>query len=76
MGCIMTPIPNHLSTCLSLPLNHKTTHKRVGERRAEQCGNGERCGNGVEQSVVMRLRGREIEQMKDRKVEKARGEKP
>ena len=22
MGCIMTPMPNHLSTRLSLPLNH------------------------------------------------------
>ena len=21
-GCISTPMPNHLSTCLSLPLNH------------------------------------------------------
>ena len=32
MGCIMPPMPNHLSTCLSLPLNHKTTHKRVGKK--------------------------------------------
>ena len=44
MGCIMTPMPNYLSThpyyYISIPLNHKTTHKRVGERRAERCGNG------------------------------------
>ena len=38
--CISTPMPNHLSTHRSLPLNHKTTHKRVGERRVERCGNG------------------------------------
>lgn len=31
MGCIMTPIPNHLSTYLSLPLNHKTTQNSVGK---------------------------------------------
>ena len=40
MGCISAPMPNHLSTHRSLPLNHKTTHKRVGERRAERCGEG------------------------------------
>ena len=76
MGCIMTPMPNHLSTCLSLPLNHKTTHKRVGAcgehtpkiknhtkqcGKEERCGNGERCGDG-EVERVMRLRRSEIEQ--------------
>jgi hypothetical protein len=46
MGCISTPIPNYLSTYqlhyyISLPLNHKTTHKRAGEReKEEECGNG------------------------------------
>lgn len=44
MGCIMTPMPNHLSTYLSLPLNHKTTHIRVEERRAERCGADEKDG--------------------------------
>ena len=33
MGCIMTPMPNHLSTHLSLPLNHKTTQNSVGIRK-------------------------------------------
>ena len=32
MGCIMTPMPNHLSTHLSLPLNHKTTQNSVGKK--------------------------------------------
>ena len=45
MGCIMTPMPNYLSTHLSLPLNHKTTQRSVGKvevmRRDERCGNGE-----------------------------------
>lgn len=34
MGCIMTPMPNHLSTCLSLPLNHKTTQNSVGGKKS------------------------------------------
>ena len=34
MGCIMTPMPNHLSTHLSLPLNHKTAHKRVEGKKS------------------------------------------
>ena len=33
MGCIMTPMPNHLSThpyyYISLPLDHKTTQNSV-----------------------------------------------
>ena len=33
MGCISTPMPNHLSTCLSLPLNHKATQNSVGIRK-------------------------------------------
>ena len=57
MGCIMTPIPNHLSTYLyyyiSLPLNHKPLIKEWGKegkssvgkvevmRRDERCGYGE-----------------------------------
>ena len=53
MGCISTPIPNHLSTYL--PLNHKTTQKRVGGKKSgvemKKCGDGE-----VER--VMRLRRR------------------
>ena len=68
MGCIMTPMPNHLSTYRSLPLNHI----RVVMRRDERCGNGadeKWCGDGDE-----------VEKMKIdrriRKVEKARGEKP
>lgn len=48
MGCIMTPMPNHLSTCLSLPLNHKTTHKRVGGKKSgvemKKCGADEKDG--------------------------------
>ena len=38
MGCIMTPMPNHLSTCLSLPLNHKTTQNSVGIRKRGSVG--------------------------------------
>ena len=34
MGCIMTPMPNHLSTYLSLLLNHI----HVVMRRDERCG--------------------------------------
>ena len=36
MGCIMTPIPNHLSTYL--PLNHKTTQNSVGIRKRGSVG--------------------------------------
>ena len=63
MGCTSTPMPNHLSTYLSLPLNHKTTHKRVGGKKSEVWGKeevvrrDERCGNG-EVEMVMRLRRR------------------
>lgn len=39
MGCIMTPMPNYLSTCLSLPLNHIRV---VGMKGNEQCGDEER----------------------------------
>lgn len=54
MGCIMTPMPNYLSTYLSLfyyssfdewgrventTPKIKKPHKTVRERRAEQCGN-------------------------------------
>ena len=53
MGCIMTPMPNHLSTCLSLPLNHIRVVRMKGK---ERCGSGveamrrdERCGNGVDE---------------------------
>ena len=36
MGCIMTPMPNHLSTCLSL-----FYHIRVVRMKGkEQCGKG------------------------------------
>lgn len=38
MGCIMTPMPNHLLTCLSLPLNHKTTQNSVGIRKRGSVG--------------------------------------
>ena len=53
--CIMTPMPNHLSTYLSLfyyssfdewgrventTPKIKKPHKTVRERRAERCGNG------------------------------------
>lgn len=34
MGCIMTPMPNHLSTCLSLPLNHKTVWGACGDGKS------------------------------------------
>ena len=40
MGCIMTPMPNHLSTHLSLPLNHKTTQNSVGGEKEERSGVG------------------------------------
>ena len=33
-GCIMTPMPNHLSTYLSLPLNHKTTQNSVEGKKS------------------------------------------
>ena len=59
-GCISTPIPNYLSTHLSLPLNHKTTHKRVEERRAEQCGKGsdvEQMRRMVRSVEMVRLSG-------------------
>ena len=36
MGCISTPIPNYLSTHLSLPLNHKTTQNSVEMSGVEQ----------------------------------------
>ena len=36
--CIMTPMPNHLSTCLSLSLNHKTTQNSVGIRKRGSVG--------------------------------------
>ena len=36
--CISTPIPNHLSTCLSLPFNHKTTQYSVGIRKRGSVG--------------------------------------
>ena len=39
MGCISTPMPNHLSTCLSLPLIHIRV---VRMRILEKC----RCENG------------------------------
>ena len=48
MGCIMTPMPNHLSTCLSLPLNHIRVVNMKGN---EQCGDGERCGNHTTQET-------------------------
>ena len=51
MGCIMTPMPNHLSTYLSLPLNHKTTQKEWKERRKEQCGKEERSDVGMRRMV-------------------------
>ena len=35
MGCIMTPMPNHLSTYFSLPLNHIRV---VGMKGKERCG--------------------------------------
>ena len=42
MGCIMTPMPNHLSThpyyYISLPLNHKTTQNSVGIRKRGSVG--------------------------------------
>ena len=50
MGCIMTPMPNHLSTRLSLPLNHKTTQNSVGKK------------NGVEQMRRM-VRSDELDEM-------------
>lgn len=33
MGCIMTLMPNYLSTYRSLPLNHKTTQNSVGKKK-------------------------------------------
>ena len=59
MGCIMTPIPNHLSTHLSLFTTHllmsgggvkntttkiKKPHKTVWKRRAERYGKGRSVG--------------------------------
>ena len=38
MGCIMTPMPNHLSTYLSLPLNHKTTQNSVEKGKRGSVG--------------------------------------
>lgn len=35
MGCIMTPMPNHLSTHLSLPLNHKPLIKEWRKERSD-----------------------------------------
>ena len=60
MGCIMTPMPNHLSTYLSLPLNHKTTHKRVEKKEKSGVGKGrsvemEQMRSGVDEMV--RLNG-------------------
>lgn len=37
MGCIMTPMPNHLSTCLSLFYHIRV----VGMKGNERCGDGE-----------------------------------
>ena len=54
MGCIMTPMPNYLSTYLSLPLNHKTTHKRVGGKKSGAVW--KRCGKGRSVEMV-RLSG-------------------
>ena len=42
MGCISTPMPNHLSTCLSLPFHHIRVVRMKGK---EQCGDGEQRGN-------------------------------
>lgn len=38
MGCIMTPMPNYLSTHISLPLNHKTTQNSVGIKKRGSVG--------------------------------------
>ena len=57
MGCIMTPMPNHLSTYpyyyISLPLNHKTTHKRVGEKKSGAVW--KRCGKGSDVEQMRRM---------------------
>ena len=48
MGCIMTPMPNHLSTLKP----HKTvwkTHSTQLKNHTKQCGKEERSGVGMEQ---------------------------
>ena len=51
MGCIMTPMPNYLSTYLSLPFNHKTTHKRVEEKKSGAVWKKEKSGKGRERET-------------------------
>ena len=72
MGCIMTPIPNHLSTHLSL--FYYSSFDEWG-----RCGDGERCGKGrsVEMVRIKVEKGYMTTPMawiRIRKVEKARGE--
>ena len=58
MGCIMTPMPNYLSTCLSLPLNHKTTQNSVGIRKRGSVGMEQmrRMVGSVDELVGLRLK--------------------
>ena len=48
MGCIMTPIPNYLST-LKPHREVWRTHFKNKKNRTKQCGNKEKSGVGMEQ---------------------------
>ena len=50
MGCIMTPMPNHLST-LKLHHNRVETTLNPTKNHTKQCGNKEKrkCGNGADE---------------------------
>ena len=60
MGCIMTPMPNHLSTLKphhnrvenTTPKQYKP-HKTVWKRRAERCGNGTDEKDGADEKGEM-----------------------
>ena len=58
MGCIMTPMPNHLSTRLSLfyyssfdEWGRVENTLQNNKNHTKQCGNKEKrkCGNGVDE---------------------------
>lgn len=53
MGCIMTPMPNYLSTCLSLPFHHIRVVMMKGN---EQCGSHTRDSEEKGSVEMVRLR--------------------
>ena len=62
MGCIMTPMPNHLSTCLSLPLNHKTTKSNTPKiKKPHQKWRGSEKESGGEKEKGEKKGSEEVE---------------